>query len=150
MDEVLRAGGEDAAQHQRTPPEGFEPIVHSNPFGAHIGPIYEREQNGDFWRGFYIAKKHANSAHIAHGGVLMTFADIVLARAVMRETNGMAVTVRMTCDFLAPARLNAWVEGTAKVSRSTKSLVFVDGTLSVAGKPVFSAQGLFKPINPRG
>ena len=131
------------------PPEGFVPIVHSNPFGAHIGLIYECEDDGGFRRGFYIGEKLANSARIAHGGVLMTFADVVLARAVMREIDSMAVTVRMTCDFLAPARLNAWVEGTAKVTRATKSLVFAEGTLSVAGKAIFAAQGLFKPINRR-
>jgi len=132
------------------PPAGFKPIVHSNPFGAHIGPIYEREEGDQFWRGFYVGEKHSNSASIAHGGVLMTFADVVLARAVSREINGMAVTVRMTCDFLGPARLNVWVEGTASVTRATRSLVFVEGTLSVAGKPIFAAQGLFKPIRQRG
>jgi len=129
-----------------TPPEGFEPIEHSNPFGAHIGPIFERDE-GDFAsRGFYIAEKHSNSAGIAHGGVLMTFADVVLARAVIRQINAMAVTVRMTCDFIAPAKIGAWVEGRGQVTRATKSLVFVEGELCIDDKPILSAQGMFKPL----
>ena len=129
-----------------SPPEGFEPIVHSNPFGAHIGPIFERLDETGFCRGFFVAEKHQNSAGIAHGGVLMTFADVVLARAVMLEIDGMAVTVRMTCDFIAPAKAGVWVEGRGRVTRATKSLVFVEGELSVRNKTVLSAQGLFKPI----
>jgi uncharacterized protein (TIGR00369 family) len=86
------------------PPDGFAPIIHSNPFGAHIGPIYERLEGEDFCRGFFIAEKLTNSVGIAHGGVLMTFADIVLARAVMAEIDAAAVTIRLTCDFIAPAK----------------------------------------------
>mgnify|MGYP002529381984 CR=1 FL=1 len=128
------------------PPDGFAPIIHSNPFGAHIGPIYERLEGEDFCRGFFIAEKLTNSAGIAHGGVLMTFADIVLARAVMAEIDAAAVTIRLTCDFIAPAKRDGWVEGRARVTRATKSVVFVEGELSVAGKPNLAAQGLFKPL----
>ncbi len=128
------------------PPEGFYPIEHSNPFGAHIGPIFERDAGDHAVRGFYIAEKHSNSAGIAHGGVLMTFADVVLARAVMREIKTMAVTVRMTCDFIAPAKMGAWVQGRGLVTRATKSLVFVTGELSVEVKPILSAQGMLKPL----
>ncbi len=128
------------------PPEGFEPIVHSNPFGAHIGPIYECVEGEGFRRGFFISEKHGNSAGVAHGGVLMAFADIVLARAVMARIKGGAVTVRMTCDFIAPAKLGVWVEGAARVTHATKSLVCVEGQLSVSDRPSLAVQGLFKPL----
>jgi uncharacterized protein (TIGR00369 family) len=128
------------------PPDGFVPISHTNPFGAGIGPIYECEKNGKFVRGLYIRPELSNSAGIAHGGVLMTFADIVLARGVMQEIGGMAVTVRMVSDFMAPVLVGAWLEGRAEVSKVTRSLVFVSGELSVKGKVVFTAQATFKPL----
>jgi len=76
----------------------------------------------------------------------MTFADIVLARGVMQEIGGMAVTVRMVSDFMAPVLVGAWLEGRAEVSKVTRSLVFVSGELSVKGKVVFTAQATFKPL----
>jgi uncharacterized protein (TIGR00369 family) len=134
------------------PPEGFVPISHTNPFGAGIGPIYEREaiyehgESGTFVRGLFVRPELSNSAGIAHGGVLMTFADIVLARGVMQQIGGMAVTVRMVSDFMAPVLVGAWLEGRADVSKVTRSLAFVSGELSVKGKVVFTAQATFKPL----
>jgi uncharacterized protein (TIGR00369 family) len=138
--------------HKKTPPEGvsppdgFVPISHTNPFGAGIGPVYERDEHGEVVRGLFVRPELSNSAGIAHGGVLMTFADIVLARGVMQEINGMAVTVRLVSDFIAPVLVGAWLEGRSKVSRVTRSLVFVSGELTVRGKVVFTAQATFKPL----
>ena len=131
------------------PPAGFEAIIHSNPFGAHIGPIYELITAGGFVRGFYLGEKHMNAGGVAHGGVLMTFADIILGQAVLRHIERSAVTVRMTADFIAPVKLGSWVEGTAAVTHGAKTLVFVSGEICVAGKPVMTAQGTFKPPFPR-
>ncbi len=128
------------------PPAGFEPIVHSNPFGAHIGPIFERTSADGFVRGFHLAEKHTNAGGVAHGGVLMTFADIVLGRAVLPHIGGPAVTVRMITDFIAPVKLGSWVEGRAAVTHAAKTLIFVSGEISVAGKIAMTAQGTFKPI----
>ena len=128
------------------PPADFVPISHTNPFGASIGPIFEKEERSGITRGMYIRPELANSAGIAHGGVLMTFADIVLARGVMQETGGIAVTVRMTSDFMAPVPVGAWLEGQAEISRVTRSLVFVSAELKVRNKVVFTAQATFKPL----
>ena len=131
------------------PPEGYLPISHTNPFGAGIGPIFERAEEGGFVRGLYLRPELTNSAGIAHGGVLMTFADIVLTRGVMHEIGGPAVTVRLVSDFIAPVLVNSWLEGRAQVSQVTGGLVFVEGQLSVKGKTVFTAQGTFKPLKRR-
>jgi len=128
------------------PPHGFVPISHTNPFALNLAPIYEREEGAIFVRGFYVRPEHTNTAGIAHGGVMMTFADIVCARAVIQEIDGMAVTVRLLSDFMAPVLVGSWLEGRAEVSRATRSLVFVSCKLSVKGKTVFTAQATFKPL----
>ena len=132
---------------QADPPPGFEPIVSSNPFGGRNGPLFER-CDGDGWvRGFRVGPHHCNAGGVAHGGMLMTFADIVLARAVMEVADRPFVTIRLVSDFVGPATEGVWVEGRAWVTRTTRSVVFVDGTLAARGKPVLSLSGLFKLLD---
>ena len=130
------------------PPEGFEPIVSENPFGKAVGPIYEKrdgETKGDQWvRGFLVEEKHTNRVGVAHGGVLMTFADIVLATAVLAATKTPIATIQLNTQFISPARLGAWIEGRAVVTRHTKALAFVKGEITSSGKPVADVSGIFK------
>lgn len=127
-------------------PKGFEPIKSENPFGQAIGPLFEKNEGEGWVRGFKVEAKHTNRANIAHGGVLMTFADIVLARAVMDVAPLPFVTAQMSCQFIAPALLGAWIEGRGKVSRRTRDLVFVSCELTSGPTPVMTATGLFKVL----
>lgn len=126
------------------PPEGFRPITSENPFGKAVGPIYEKMEKEAWVRGFRVEEKHTNRAKIAHGGALMTFADIVLATAVWEELQAPFVTIQMESQFVSPARVGAWVEGRATITKRTTDLVFVHGLLSVSEKPVLSVSGIFK------
>ena len=130
-------------------PEGYAPIHSSAPFGKHNGPIFERLEGERVWRGFRVLERHCNQGGIVHGGMLMTFADVVLGTAVWRRGGRPTVTVRMVVDFVAPARLGDWVEGTADLSRETKSLIFAECELRVAGRQVLTSSGIFKTIAPR-
>ena len=130
-------------------PEGFRAIEHSAPFGAHVGPFYEKDVEGAVVRAFRVTERHTNAAGVVHGGMLTTFADIVLAQAGLREVGGPIVTVRMVSDFVAAGKLGAWIEGTARVQRRTRTLVFVGGELASAGRVLMTASGVFKIIEPR-
>jgi len=131
-------------QKSPEPPKGFTPIFSENPFGKIIGPIYEKRGADDWVRGLYIEEKHINRAGIAHGGVLMTFADIVLATAVWERIKKPFVTIQMDTQFIGPARHGAWVEGRASISRITRDLAFVTGELTAGKSPVASVSGIFK------
>ena len=100
-------------------------------------------------RAFRVVERHTNAAGIIHGGMLTTFADIVLAQAGLREVGGPIVTVRMVSEFVAAGKLGAWVEGTARVRRRTRTLVFVEGELAASGRVLLTASGVFKIIEPR-
>ncbi|MGF1606651.1 MAG: PaaI family thioesterase [Rhodothalassiaceae bacterium] len=126
------------------PPPGFAPIRSSNPFGKANGPIYHREDEAGWARGFRVEDKHCNAGRVAHGGMLMTFADILLAQAVLKQTPPPFVTLRLVSDFVAPAPLGAWVEGTARVIRSTREIVFVEGMVFADGAPSLNVSALFK------
>jgi len=128
-------------------PAGFTPIQHSAAFGKLTGPFYEKpEGEGGFVRALRVAEKLTNSFDIVHGGMMMTFADIVLARACREAASAPVVTLRMVTNFVAPARLGDWLEGRAKVTRATRSLVYVTGRLSIGRKTVLTADGVFRLV----
>ncbi len=131
-------------------PDGFAPIVHSARFGELIGPIYEREGAGDLVRAIRVDEKHTNAGRIVHGGALMTFADIVLAQAVIRALEARPVTVRLIGDFLAPVRIGAWLEGRAHLTRHGRALAFAEGVFTVGPQTVMTAAATFSLRRPRG
>lgn len=131
-------------------PDGFIAIEHSASFGRLTGPFYDGQDEAGFVRAFRPDERHGNSLGMIHGGMLMTFADIVLARAVREVATGRPfVTVRMTSDFVTPARIGDWVEGRAKVTRQARGVVFVRGRLTVGNRLVLKADGLFRVLTPR-
>jgi hypothetical protein len=48
-----------------------------------------------------------------------------------------------------PARLGDWVEGTAKITRETKSFFFVDGVVTCRSRNLLNASAIFKVVNRR-
>ena len=130
-------------------PAGFEVLPSYNPFGTLTGPLYEY-RNGDHWvRGFLVEEKHTNRMRVAHGGMLMNFADMVLGCAVMDKRNDGFVTIRMTTDFVSPALLGSWVEGRAEVLDEDNGVFTVKGEITSRGKVVLNLSGLFKAVRPR-
>jgi acyl-coenzyme A thioesterase PaaI-like protein len=102
--------------------------------------------------GFVVAPRHLDRAGQAHPGMLTAFADHVLAtlaRAAVAEAGGAGVAaVSLNCDFIGTVAVGETVTGTAQLTRRTRSLVFVAGTLRASGRPVLSANGIWKVLTP--
>ncbi|MEQ8344803.1 MAG: PaaI family thioesterase [Sneathiellaceae bacterium] len=128
---------------QQVPP-GFSERPTRGAFARLIGPYFERPGADPVLRGFQVEERHTNALGIAHGGMVMSFLDSVLAGAVGRVAKGSFVTLRMTTDFLAPARLGDWVEGQAVVTRATRSVCYVRGEARVGSRRVASADAVFR------
>ncbi|MCK0070984.1 PaaI family thioesterase [Kordiimonas laminariae] len=126
------------------PPEGYRPIVSNSNFAWENGPLFEKRVDDIWSRGFRVAERHINAGGMCHGGMLMTFADIMLATAVMEVTDPPFVTVRLTTDFLGPAKLGDWVEGAATAHSAGDGLFSVAGSIWVGDKLVADASALFK------
>ncbi|MBL4839086.1 MAG: PaaI family thioesterase [Kordiimonadaceae bacterium] len=131
---------------EANPPAGFLPIVSSSPFGWENGPIFERKDQSGWARGFRVLEKHTNNGGICHGGMLMTFADILLSRAVLEVLPSSFVTVRLVTDFVGPGVLGQWLEGTAEVSSVTDGIVSVKGKLVSPLGTVFTTSAIFKAV----
>lgn len=108
--------------------------------------------SGDDSLGFVVAPRHLDRAGQAHPGMLTAFADHVLAtlaRAAVAEAGGAGVAaVSLNCDFIGTVAVGETVTGTAQLTRRTRSLVFVAGTLRASGRPVLSANGIWKVLAP--
>jgi uncharacterized protein (TIGR00369 family) len=127
------------------PPPGYSEHSSRGAFSQHNGPYFLKGEGDDFRLGFRVLPRHCNSYGVVHGGMVMTFADRLLATAVAMKAPQRMLTVRMTTDFIGMARAGDWVEGKGRVTRAGRSLVFVEGSADVlGGRPIFSASGVFK------
>lgn len=134
-------------------PEGFRPLGFSMGFLEANGPLYGKWDGERLLLGFRVETRHCNPGNVAHGGMLATFADMLLPIAARFQTKvdmGFLPTVNLTCDFLAPAPLGAWVEGNADALKTGRSLLFAHGIANADGKPCLRASGVFKVMGPTG
>ncbi|HVP85481.1 MAG TPA: PaaI family thioesterase [Rhizomicrobium sp.] len=133
-------------------PEGFAPFKLAIGFLETNGPLYGKWTGQHLLLGFRVEKRHCNPGMVCHGGMMATFADMLLpiaARFQSQEDMGFLPTVNLTCDYLAPVPLGAWVEGRAEPIKTTKNLLFAQGVATADGQPVLRANGIFK-ITSRG
>jgi uncharacterized protein (TIGR00369 family) len=119
---------------------------------AHNGPLYARWTGERVLLGFRVEERHTNPLKICHGGMLATFADMMLPMLAHRQSpelrNQFLPTVSLQIDYLAPSPLGAWVQGEAQVLRVTRNLAFVQGLVTADGVPALRVSGIFKIGKP--
>ncbi|MGX7925939.1 PaaI family thioesterase [Tsuneonella sp. HG094] len=120
-------------------------------FETRAGPFFYRvDENGEAVCAFRAEQRHMNGGGFMHGGCLMTFADFALFSIAHHElTDNYAVTLQMGCDFLDPARVGQLMEARGEVTRAGGKTVFVRGTITADGKPVFSFTGIIRKVGKR-
>ena len=138
-----------AAPNEFEPPVGYVPLEWRRGFARQIAPLYRRQHNGAFTMGFRVEEHHTNGMSNAHGGMLMTFADMAWGHNVSVETSSYWVTVRLTCDFLSSAHLGEWVEGGGEVLSRADDLFVVRGRVWCSERALITGTGVFKPIQRR-
>ena len=99
--------------------------------------------------GFWVQEHHANGMNNAHGGMLMTLADIGWGHVVSVERSSFWVTIRLTCDFLSSAKVGDWVEAGGEVLSIDGDLFSVRGRVWAGERTLMTGVGLFKSLNPR-
>jgi uncharacterized protein (TIGR00369 family) len=126
-------------------PEGFGPHPTQGPFLEHIGPIHIREGGGELTLGLRAEERHANHRGTVQGGVLSSFADFALGRAIEQDADDdkARATVSLTIDFLKPARPGDWIESRARVDRVGGTLAFADCSLAVEDREIVRARAVF-------
>jgi uncharacterized protein (TIGR00369 family) len=126
-------------------PDGFVPFPNQGPFLEHIGPIHVREGDGELVLGLRAEDRHANHRGTVQGGVLSTFADFALGRAIEADADDGRdrATVSLTVDFLKPAKPGAWIESHTRVDRVGGTLSFADCSVTAEGREVVRARAVW-------
>ncbi|MBL6938362.1 MAG: PaaI family thioesterase [Alphaproteobacteria bacterium] len=130
-----------------TLPPGAENISRGG-FNLHAGPIYRLPDDGAV-RCFAlpVLDKHLNGGGNVHGGLLMTFADISMSQTARAVTAAPGCnTVSMTCDFVGPGRAGETLECRVRITRQTRTLVFLSADITAGGRAVAVATGLWKIV----
>ncbi|TXL70783.1 PaaI family thioesterase [Vineibacter terrae] len=127
-------------------PEGFVPFDISDDFVRLIGPLHVKLESDGPRVGMMLERRHGNPLGIAHGGCLMTLADMVMGFGCgfATRTAGVHPTITLNSDFVRGARVGNWVEGKAVITRRTPNFIFARCDLVCAGEVVLSASGVFK------
>jgi uncharacterized protein (TIGR00369 family) len=139
--------------HAASIPEGFKPATIGGAFLAHNGPLYARLEGERFQLGFRVEARHTNPLNICHGGMLATFADMLLPCVIIYQPGHerrFLPTISLQVDYLAQAPLGAWVQGEGEVLRRTRSMVFAQGVITADGVAALRVSGIFKLGQPIG
>jgi acyl-coenzyme A thioesterase 13 len=131
-------------------PDGFEPFPDQGPFLEHIGPVCVCDENGGHpVLGLRAEDRHANHRGTIQGGLLSTFADFALGRAIELDAadDHERATVSLTVDYLKPANPGDWIEARTSADRVGKTLSFADCTLTVGGKEIVRARAVYVVAN---
>jgi uncharacterized protein (TIGR00369 family) len=137
-------------------PAGFRRFRGENGFIGANGPLYFLHEGALFKLGFRVEPRHCNPMGICHGGMLATFADMLMPVGAIMTVPAVQrhflPTVSLQIDFIGPARVGDWVEGEMQVLRTTRSLVFAQGLVRSGDAVVLRCSGVFKigPLFERG
>jgi uncharacterized protein (TIGR00369 family) len=126
-------------------PDGFTRFEPQGPFLEHIGPVQVREDADGLVFGLRAEERHTNHRGTIQGGLLSTFADFALGRAIEAdaEDGKDRATVSLTVDFLRAAQPGDWIESRTRVDRVGGTLSFADVSLTAGGREVVRARAVW-------
>jgi uncharacterized protein (TIGR00369 family) len=125
--------------------DGFVPHPNQGPFLEHIGPILVDEREDELVLALRAEERHANHRGTIQGGLLSTFADFALGRAIEADAadGKERATVSLTVDFLKAAKPGDWIESRTRVDRVGSTLSFADCSLTVDGTEIVRARAVW-------
>ncbi|HEY7800064.1 MAG TPA: PaaI family thioesterase [Hyphomonadaceae bacterium] len=108
-------------------------------FETGTGPFYARkDEQGRTVCRFVAEPRHMNGGGFMHGGCFLTFADFACYAIAEEHTQGPTVTVNLSGDFLAAAKVGDVMEATGEVTRAGGRLIYVRGLVTAGGTPALS------------
>ena len=130
--------------HTELPP-GAENISRGG-FNLFAGPVWRLPAEEQVRRfALLVETKHMNSSGSLHGGVLMTFADIAMSQTARAASGAESCsTVSLSCDFIGPGKLGDVLEARVRVTRQTRTLIFLSADIVRGEHLLGTATGLWK------
>jgi uncharacterized protein (TIGR00369 family) len=145
MNDEMTSDSENASKPKSNRPR-LKISSQQSGFSSHIGPFYEIKLAGGMRRALALDARHLNPEGVVHGGVLSSFADFTLYRAIGDELGHELrfATITLNLQFLAAAKAGVWLYGEGLVLRRTRDLIFASGELFTDDRSVATASGIWK------
>jgi uncharacterized protein (TIGR00369 family) len=135
-------------------PEGFAPHFRTSKVTDPWEPLYSRQLSHAVQIGLRLRDMHCNSRGFVHGGVIAALADNAMGLSFVRVFKATvedpahpatgAVTVGLSVDYVAAARLGQWLQIEPRVVKAGRSLGFVDALVTADGDVVARANATFR------
>ena len=116
-------------------PDGYEPFSPS-PFGELVGPLYAGRRDSGPTLAVRVGLEHGNRIGRAHGGLMMTVADIALTRAALERLppNARVATADLHISFLESVSEGEWLDAIASIDRVSRSPIYGSCVLEAGPK----------------
>ena len=145
---MTAADDDPAGAGNAAPAEGWHDVEVLSEFGRLLGPLRRRQAGGSWRYGLSVRPEHRNEAGVMHGGAMTALIDEVVGTMVNEAAGRKHVTVQFATVFLKPVQVGDFVEATCRIVEVTRSMTFVEATLSVADAAVATATLIFKARRP--
>jgi uncharacterized protein (TIGR00369 family) len=122
------------------------------PFINDMGVEYVSAGDGQASVALNLDARHLNSWQVAHGGVLMTLLDVVMAVAgrSLDPNAGGGVTVEMKTSFVQPGRAGSRLIATGTAFHRSTTMAFCEGEVrDQEGRLIAKSMGTFKYLKRR-
>ncbi len=105
-------------------PDGYQTLS-ASPFGELVGPLYAGRRDSGPTITVQVSSAHGNRSGRAHGGLMMTVADIALTRAALEQLppNSRVATADLHIAFLESVSEGEWLEAIPSIDRVGRSLI---------------------------
>jgi uncharacterized protein (TIGR00369 family) len=116
-------------------PDGYE-LFSLSPFGDLVGPLYAGWRDSGPTIAVRVGSEHGNRSGRAHGGLMMTVADIALTRAALEQLppNARVATADLHIAFLESVKEGEWLEAIPSIDRVGRSLIHGSCVLEASAK----------------
>ena len=131
-----------------SPPPGFSRHDRRSPLTDPWEPLFSRKAESAVVLGVWAGDAHVNSRGFVHGGLISALADNAMGLSCARRLGDVSslVTVNLTVDFLASARIGQWIEFDTVFVKPGNTLCFAQAFVTADGEPCARANAVFRVV----
>ncbi|WP_417516400.1 PaaI family thioesterase [Minwuia sp.] len=135
----------DYFERKRNPGERYRLFDAEDPHELNTGPFFWRKRDDRLRFAFMAEAKHCNSGGIVHGGLLMTFADLMMCGTATEGTTDRGVfTVSFNAEFMASGNEGELIKARADVVRRTGQLAFMRGEIYTDDRIILTCSAVLR------
>jgi uncharacterized protein (TIGR00369 family) len=136
---------DDYFARKRNPGASYKLFDPEDPHEINTGPFFWRKRDDRLRFAFQAEPKHCNSGGIVHGGLLMTFADLMMCGTATAGTTDRGVfTVSFNSEFMASGNEGELIKARAEVVRRTGQMVFVRGEIYTEDRVIMTCSSVLR------